>query len=210
MKTDYAASRVLCGILLLAFCAGAPAQTRPAQAEPAQAAAPQKVTVHLNPANSEIRWTLSDPLHTVHGTFALKGGLITFDPQTGVAQGEVLVDVASGESGSHARDLRMQKDVLESAKFPQAIFHPEKVAGSIRSGTLQNVTVTGTFTIHGGDHPLQLAMGIQITGKDVVATTHFVVPYVAWGMKDPSNFMLHVQKQVDVDVVAKGSVEGLP
>ena len=52
----------------------------------------------------------------------------------------VLVDVASGQSGSHARDLRMQKDVLESAKFPKAIFHPEKVAGSIRIATY------GTFS----------------------------------------------------------------
>jgi polyisoprenoid-binding protein YceI len=205
MKAHHTPSRFLCGLLLLVFCAAGRAQTMPAQTP-----VPQKITVHLDPAHTEIRWTLSDPLHTVHGTFALKGGLITLDPQTGVAQGEVLVDVASGGSGSNARDSRMQKDVLESAKFPQAIFHPEKVVGSIRSGTLQNVTVTGTFTIHGGDHPLELPMGIQITGKNVVATTHFVVPYVAWGMKDPSNFMLHVEKQVDVDVVAKGSVEGLP
>src|ERR1700744_1140636 len=192
MKVSRAISHSIYAILLgaLLFAASVPQLC-------AQNPSPQKITVHLDPANTQIRWTLSDPLHTVHGTFALKGGLITFDPQTGVAQGEVLVDVASGQSGSHARDLRMQKDVLESAKFPQAIFHPEKVAGSIRSGTLQNVTITGTFTIHGGDHPLQLSMGIQITGKEAVATTHFVVPYVAWGMKDPSNFMLHVQKQVD-------------
>jgi polyisoprenoid-binding protein YceI len=145
----------------------------------------------------------------VHGTFALKGGLITIDPVTGTAQGEVVVDVASGQSGSHARDSHMQKDVLESAKFPEAIFHPEKVIGTMRPGMSQNVTVKGTFTIHGNDHPLDLTMGIQITGTNVVATTHFVVPYVAWGMKDPSNFVLHVQKQVDMDVVARGAVDGL-
>jgi polyisoprenoid-binding protein YceI len=136
--------------------------------------------------------------------------LITLDPQTGAAQGEVIVDVPSGQSGSQARDTKMQKEVLESEKYPQAIFHPEKVTGSIRSGTMQNVTVHGTFTIHGGDHPLDLAMQIQTTGKEAVATTHFVVPYVDWGMKDPSNFLIHVQRQVDVDVIAKGSVEGLP
>jgi polyisoprenoid-binding protein YceI len=136
--------------------------------------------------------------------------LITIDPQTGVAQGEVLVDVASGQSGSHGRDERMQRDVLESTKFPQAIFHPEKVVGSITGAAQQNVTVQGTFTIHGGDHPLELAMSIQIAGGSVTATTHFAVPYVAWGMKDPSTFVLRVGKRVDVDVVAKGSVEGLP
>lgn len=207
MKARRTALKSLGGLLLIAVFT---VTVQPSQAQsPSHDGAAQKVTVHLDPAATEIHWTLADPLHTVHGTFALKGGLITFDPKTGTAQGEVLVDAASGESGSHGRDARMQKDVLESTKFPQAIFHPEKVTGPMRSGILQNVTVQGTFTIHGSDHPLQLAIGVQITGKDVVATTHFVVPYVAWGMKDPSNFMLHVEKQVDVDVVAKGTIDGL-
>jgi polyisoprenoid-binding protein YceI len=206
MKAYRIIPRYLCG-LLLALGVAAWAQTA------AQIPAPntaQKITVHLDPATTQVRWTLSDPLHTVRGTFALKGGLITIDPGTGTAQGEVIVDVPSGESGNHARDTKMHKEVLESQKYPQALFHPEKVSGSIRSGTMQNVTVSGTFTIHGSDHPLQLPVQVQITGKDAVATTHFVIPYVAWGMKDPSNFMLHVQQQVDVDVVAKGTVEGLP
>lgn len=203
MKSHSTASKSVCGLLLLALILAAPSLSH-GQASPAQ-----KVTVHLDPVTTEIHWTLTDPLHTVHGTFALKGGLITIDPVTGTAEGEVVVEVASGQSGSHARDSHMQKDVLESAKFPQAIFHPEKVIGTMRSGMSQNVTVKGTFTIHGKDHPLDLTMGIQITGTNVVATTHFAVPYVAWGMKDPSNFVLHVQKQVDVDVVARGSVDGL-
>ncbi|MBB6142327.1 polyisoprenoid-binding protein YceI [Silvibacterium bohemicum] len=193
--------RSIGGLLSLALCIGASAQTAPQDG--------QKVTVHLDPATTQIHWTLSDPLHTVHGAFALKGGLVTFDPQTGMAQGEILVDVISGQSGSHARDSRMQKDVLESEKFPQAIFHPEKVTGSIHSGSKQSVTVSGTFTIHGSDHPLALAMQVEIAGKNATATTHFVIPYVAWGMKDPSSFVLHVGKQVDVDVAAKGTVEGL-
>ena len=203
MKSHSTASKSVYGLLLFALIIAAPALSR------GQAAPAQKVTVHLDPATTEIHWTLTDPLHTVHGTFALKGGLITIDPVTETAQGEVVVDVTSGQSGSRARDSHMQKDVLESAKFPQAIFHPEKVIGTMRPGMSQNVTVKGTFTIHGKDHPLDLTMGIQITGTNVVATTHFAVPYVAWGMKDPSNFVLHVQKQVDVDVVARGSVDGL-
>lgn len=204
MKALRAHTKFFCAILC-AFTAAAAAPLACAQDQPAK-----KITVHLDPAATQIRWTLADPLHTVHGTFALKGGLITIDPQTGVAEGEILVDIASGQSGSRGRDERMQRDVLESTKFPQAIFHPEKVVGSITSGSQQNVTVKGTFTIHGSDHPLDLPITLQIAGGSVTATAHFAVPYVAWGMKDPSTFVLRVGKQVDVDVVAKGSVEGLP
>jgi polyisoprenoid-binding protein YceI len=170
--------------------------------------APQSVSMHIDPARTEIHWTLNGNMHTVHGTFRLKGGLITFNPSTGVAQGEFLVDVQTGESGNHSRDNHMQKDVLESDKYPQAIFHPLKVTGLVKSGSTENITVEGTFTLHGKDHPLRLDTKVQIDGHDAVATTHFTVPYVDWGIKDPSTFIFHVDKTVDVDVVAKGAIEG--
>ena len=172
-------------------------------------AASQAITMHIDPATTEIHWTLNGNTHTVHGTFKLKGGLITFDPSTGVAQGEIAVDLATGESGNTSRDSRMQKDVLESEKYPQAIFHPTKVTGVVKSGSTQSVTVDGTFTIHGKDHPLKLDAKVQVDGSTAVATTHFTVPYVDWGMKDPSNFLFRVDKTVDLEISAKGAIEGV-
>ncbi len=64
-------------------------------------------SLELNPKTTKIRWTLGDALHTVHGTFNLKRGTIAFDTETGKASGQVVVDVASGVSGSEARDRRM-------------------------------------------------------------------------------------------------------
>jgi polyisoprenoid-binding protein YceI len=171
--------------------------------------APQAITMHIDPARTEIHWTLSGNMHTVHGTFKLKGGLITFDPSTGAAQGEIAVDLVTGESGNQSRDGHMQKDVLESDKYPQAIFHPAKVTGAVKSGSTQNITVDGTFTIHGKDHPLRLEAKVQVDGHDAVATTQFTVPYVDWGMKNPSTFILRVDKTVVVGVTAKGVIEGL-
>lgn len=174
----------------------------------AQSAA-QNVTLHLDPVRTEIHWTLAGALHTVHGTFRLKGGMTSFNPQTGAAQGEILVDVTSGESGNPSRDSRMHKAVLESEKYPQAIFHPTRVTGALKAGATQAITVEGTLTIHGADHPLKLEIKVQVDGHDAVATTQFSVPYVAWGMKDPSSTLLRVGKEVAVDVVAKGQVDGL-
>lgn len=188
----------LCAALLLALTTLLPAQS-----------APHNVTLHLDPVRTEIHWTLAGALHTVHGTFRLKGGMTSFNPRTGAAQGEILVDVTSGESGNPSRDSRMHKAVLESEKYPQAIFHPTRVTGALKAGATQTITVEGTLTIHGADHPLKLEIRVQVDGHDAVATTQFSVPYVAWGMKDPSSTLLRVGKEVAVDVVAKGQVDGI-
>lgn len=180
-------------------------------ASAARAQTPQpQITVHIDPARTQIRWSLGALLHTVHGTFQLKGGVITFDPATGAAEGEMLVALDTGQSGDKDRDQAMKKNVLQTDTYPQAIYHPEKVSGGIRPGASQQLTVDGTFTIHGKDHPLRLVVETHMTGpSQVSATTHFVVPYVAWGMKDPSTSILRVKKQVDVDVTAQGTVDGL-
>jgi polyisoprenoid-binding protein YceI len=69
--------------------------------------------------------------------------------------------------------------------------------------------VEGALTIHGADHPLKLEIKVQVDGHHAVATTQFSVPDVAWGMKDPSSTLLGVGKEVAVDVVAKGQVDGI-
>jgi polyisoprenoid-binding protein YceI len=83
----------------------------------------------LTPA-TKIEWTLSDPLHTVHGTFKLKRGGVIFDPESGKAGGEIVVDVASGDSGSGTRDSRVHANVLESGKYPEASFHSRSHRGN--------------------------------------------------------------------------------
>ena len=166
----------------------------------------QKITVHLDPATTEIHWTLGGSTHTTHGTFKLKGGLVTFDPGTGAAEGELLVDLKTGESGSKDRDTKMQSEVLQSDKYPEAFYHPTKITGGLKPG-IQSLSTEGTFNIHGADHPLQLEIQVNLEGDKATATTHFTVPYVAWGMKDPSVFVLRVEKTVNVEVVAHGTVE---
>ena len=168
-----------------------------------------KVTVHLDTEKTEIHWTLHTTLHTVQGSFRLKGGIMTFDPKSGAAQGEFLVDVGSGESGDKTRDEKMQSEVLESRKYPEAFFHPVKVSGVLKPGGTANLTVEGTLNLHGADHPLTLQTAVQMNGSDAVATTHFIIPYAAWGMKDESRLLLRVDKEVSVDVVARGTVDGI-
>ena len=150
----------------------------------------------------------SGGLHTTHGTFKLKSGEFFFNPATGVAEGEILVDATTGESGNAARDKRMQDEVLESNRYPAIFFHPTQIKGAFEAGEgTQDLIGEGTFNIHGADHPLELPLKVQIAADTVTATTRFTVPYVEWGMKNPSRFLLRVGKQVEIEVSAKGTIK---
>jgi hypothetical protein len=66
--------------------------------------------------------------------------------------------------------------------------------------------VTGVFTLHGTPHDLTVPMQIHIEGSSLTAKTRFTVPYVKWGLKDPSIFILKVAKEVDIDLKLVGGL----
>jgi polyisoprenoid-binding protein YceI len=158
------------------------------------------VALNLDPARTTIRWTLKDVIHTVHGTFKLKRGFVRFDMNTGKAEGLMEVDARSGDSGNSSRDAHMHNLILESSKYPVIRFRPERVYGKPNARSAQDITVDGTFELHGSAHPLQLHMNVRPEGNGYSATTHFAVPHVAWGLKDPSTFLIHVSNEVEIDV----------
>ena len=154
----------------------------------------------LELGKTEIQFTLHDVLHTAHGTFQLKRGSIRFDSDSGKASGAIVVDVASGASGNEARDHRMHKAILESQRFPEAIFTPDRVSGKLAPEGQSQIDVHGILNIHGADHELTLHFQVDRAEGQYTASTHFSIPYVQWGMKDPSNFLLKVDKTVDIDI----------
>jgi polyisoprenoid-binding protein YceI len=160
--------------------------------------------LQLNPESTQVNWTLGDVLHTVHGTFKVKHGEIVFDPESGKASGEVVVDATSGNSGSSARDGRMHKNVLESSRYPEMIFSPDHVEGKVELAGTSNVKLHGIFKIHGAAH--ELTAQVQVTAKEdqLVSNIKFEVPFVAWGMKDPSTLFLKVNKSVEIEMQATG------
>ncbi len=170
----------------------------------ATASAEQK-TFELDPAQTKVAFTLGDVLHTVHGTFKLKRGAIHFDDATGQASGELVVDATSGDSGSKARDGKMHKEILESQKFPEIIFVPQKFKGALATAGKSHLDVDGQFTIHGEAHAMTLAIDADF-GNGTTADTSFDVPYVKWGMKNPSTFILRVNDKVQISIHAVARV----
>ncbi len=145
-------------------------------------------------------------LHTVHGTFSLKSGTIHFNPETGMAGGEIVVSALSGESGNSSRDKRMHKEILETAKYPDAIFRPTHVDGTVNRSGGSDVKLGGIFFLHGVDHELTAVVHAELAGDHWSGTCKFDVPYAQWGIKDPSNFMLKVKPVVEVEMEIGGEI----
>ena len=177
---------------------------------PSQSVAPvasSEISLTLDPAQSKVHWIVDTTLHTVHGTFALKSGVVHFDPETGKVGGEIVVFAPSGESGNNSRDKRMHKEILETDKYPEVIFRPTHVEGKVgRSGTA-DVKLGGVFSIHGADHDLTALVHAELMGDHWRGTGKFDVPYVTWGIKDPSNFLLKVKPVVNVELEMAGEMK---
>lgn len=166
--------------------------------------AASELVVELDPVKTHVAFTVSDTLHTVHGTFRLAQGHFSFNPVTSAMSGEIVVEARSGNSGSRARDGRMTRDILQAQRFPEIRFTPTSKLGEVAPSGVSNVKVTGSFFIHGQAHEMTVPIQITISGDEIAAKATFVVPYVQWGMKNPSNFLIKVNDKVEVDLTAVG------
>lgn len=177
-----------------------------AQGAALQSSALQSSALQLDPSQTSVRFTLGDVLHTVHGTFQLKHGALQFEWLSGRLSGEIVVDARSGESGSGTRDRKMHKEVLESERYPEIVFSPDKIEGAVTRQGKSSVKVHGIFSIHGDDHEITVPAETEMSADHWTAAVHFTVPYAKWGMKNPSTLFLRVNDSVEIDLMAAGSI----
>jgi polyisoprenoid-binding protein YceI len=170
----------------------------------------QEMVFHCDTAHTKATFNLSATMHTVHGIFLARRCELRFDPATGKLSGAIVFDANTGNTGNDGRDAKMHKDVLQSDRFPDLTFHPDHVEGKVSDSGSSTVQVHGMFGVHGGEHELTVPVVVIREGERWTATTQFPVPYVAWGMKNPSNVFLHVGDSVEAQFHGMGTVETAP
>lgn len=171
---------------------------------PARAQQPQHIVLELDPAKTRVEFTLDAFLHTVHGTMKMTQGRIEIDPATGQASGRMIADARSAGTGNDGRDNKMHKEVLDSQKYPEIVFTLAQVQGPLATEGRSNVQLRGTISLHGRDQEIAAPVDVRITGNEWSGETTFAVPYVTWGLKNPSTLFLRVKDTVNVTVHAAG------
>lgn len=170
------------------------------------ASATQEAVLELDPANTRIGFILPGSLHDTHGTFKLKLGTIRIDPVSGKAGGSVVVEAASGDSGNSLRDANMKGQVLEAQRYPEITFTPQQAQRIGGTKDEFQARVQGVIGLHGAEHQLTIDVQVGVSGAEVTATSHFVIPYAQWRLTNPSVLFLKVADTVNIEVTAAGHV----
>lgn len=162
--------------------------------------------LRLDPALTRVEFALQATMHTAEGVIPLAGGEIRFDTASGTARGEVTLDARRASTGNNARDEKMHAEVLESERFPSIVFRPERIEVEQEGVDRGTVKLSGTVSVHGAERSVELVAAVRREGDRVVAEAPIEIPYVAWGMRDPSVFVLRVAKVVQVRIRAVGGL----
>jgi polyisoprenoid-binding protein YceI len=122
--------------------------------------------------------------------------------------GSVVVLAGSGKTGNESRDKRMNREILKADEYTSVSFAPKTYTGTITPSGDSTVQVSGVFTLLGAPHDLTIPMQIHIDGLKATAKAHFVIPYVQWGLKNPSFMFWKAENEVAIDLNLVGQVSG--
>ena len=172
----------------------------------APAALAQHQTFAVNPDASEVKMKLNTTHEVVNGTFHIQSGSINFDRTASHISGIVIVAAGSGKTGNDSRDKKMNKDILKVAQFATVSFAPKAYNGTIAASGDSTIQVSGVFTLLGTAHDLSIPMQIHLDGSKATAKGQFNVPYVQWGLKNPSFMIWKADNDVAMDFNLVGQV----
>src|SRR5580693_7710545 len=170
------------------------------------AALAQHQTFTVNPDASEVKMKLNTTHEVVNGRFHVHSGSINFDRAASHISGIVIIAAGSGKTGNDSRDKKMNKDILKVDQFATVSFAPKTYNGTIAASGDSTIQVSGVVTLLATPHDLTIPMQIHIDGSKATTKGQFIVPYVQWGLKNPSFMIWKADNDVAIDLNLVGQV----
>lgn len=165
-------------------------------------------TFALDPAATKVDFTFGATLHTVDGSMRAREGKVRIDPDTHEASGRFVLDATSAQTGVSRRDRKMHEKILESQTYPDIVFEPQRFSGELNPVGRSQLELHGMLEMHGTKRPMDMTVVATSDGAQVKGTGMMIVPYLQWGLRDPSFFLLRVEKEVRVTIHAVGRLSG--
>jgi len=191
-------------VLALALVLTPPALTQPALAQ--QPASTQHQSFVVNPGASEVKMTLKTTHEIVNGVFHVQSGSVDFGRGAPKMSGLITVAAGSGKTGNDSRDKKMNKDILKVEQYGTVSFEPKTYAGNMAASGDSTIQVTGIFTLLGIPHEITVPMQVHLDDAGATVKAHFVVPYVQWGLKNPSFLIWKADNDVAIDLNLVGTI----
>lgn len=166
----------------------------------------QRQTFAVNADASQVKMTLKTNHELVNGTFHIQSGSIQFDRSASTMSGSVVVSAGSGKTGNDSRDKKMNKDILKVEQYTTVSFAPKTYTGTISPSGESTIQVSGVFTLLGTPHDITVPMQVHLDGATATAKATLVVPYVQWGLKNPSFMIWKAENDVAIDLNLVGQL----
>lgn len=148
--------------------------------------------------NGEAIYEARAPLGAFRGVNRTLDGQVTFEPNQGLLQGKVCLDLSAWDSKEPLRD-KHTRDMFQVDRYPRACLE-------IRGFDSKNNLVQGILSLHGVER--KVAVPVRYTlgqgGKTLDFEGEWEILLTDYGLKAPSFMGMRVQDRVTVRVKGQG------
>ena len=162
--------------------------------------APRTEAVYrIDPAGAEAGFDVKATGHTVHGKTSGVSGEVHVTEEAGgekALSGRIEIAAATLDTANARRDQTMKTKCLAVDRFPAIVFAPARFVPSgaqPASGAVPG-SLTGMITIRDVTKPVVMAATLETKGTRIVVTGTFDVPWLDFGIPDPSFFIVTLDK----------------
>ena len=119
-------------------------------------------------------------------------GSLTLDG-TNITDVQVTADLTTLQSDDLRRDGQLQRQGIETARFPQATFKltsPFDLGSAPADGQAISATATGDLTLHGVTKSVQVPIQAQLSGDVVTVVGSIPIAFADYSIEPPTSFAI--------------------